>query len=88
MDEWKSNGINGWKIELVIVPIRVYLYSCQNYCTNEQDRQRTYIVTVTYVCLTIIAVQKQKQWMPLIIIADNVASRLLLSKSVVPKHSI
>jgi hypothetical protein len=27
-------------------------------------------------------------WRPLIIIADNVISRLLLSKSVVPKHSI
>ena len=28
------------------------------------------------------------QWRPLIIIADNVINRLLLSKSVVPKHSI
>jgi hypothetical protein len=28
------------------------------------------------------------QWRPLIIISDNVINRLLLSKSVVPKHSI
>ena len=28
------------------------------------------------------------KWRPLIIIADNVINRLLLSKSVVPKHSI
>ena len=28
------------------------------------------------------------QWRPFIIIADNVINRLLLSKSVVPKHSI
>jgi hypothetical protein len=28
------------------------------------------------------------QWRPLIIIADNVINRLLLSKSAVPKHSI
>jgi len=28
------------------------------------------------------------QWRPLIIIADNVINQLLLSKSVVPKHSI
>jgi hypothetical protein len=28
------------------------------------------------------------QWRPLIIIADNVINRLLLSKSVVPKHSL
>jgi len=88
MDEWKSNGINGWKIERVIVPISGYLYSCQNYCMNEQDRQRTYIVTLTYVRLTIIAVQKQIQWRLLIIMADNVIIRLLLSESLVPKHSI
>jgi hypothetical protein len=30
----------------------------------------------------------QIQWRPLIIITDNVINRLLLSKSVVPKHSI
>jgi hypothetical protein len=29
----------------------------------------------------------QLQWRPLIIIADNVINRLLLSKSVVPKHT-
>jgi hypothetical protein len=28
------------------------------------------------------------QWRPFIIIADNVINRLLLSKSVIPKHSI
>jgi hypothetical protein len=28
------------------------------------------------------------QWRPLIIIADNVINRILLSKSLVPKHSI
>jgi len=32
--------------------------------------------------------QFKVQWRPLIIIADNVINRLLLSKSVVPKHSI
>jgi hypothetical protein len=33
------------------------------------------------------AYQFQIQWRPLIIIANNVINRLLLSKSVVPKHS-
>jgi len=32
--------------------------------------------------------QHTVQWTPLVIIADNVINRLLLSKSVVPKHSI
>jgi hypothetical protein len=32
--------------------------------------------------------KKEVQWRPLIIIADNVINLLLLSKSVVPKHSI
>ena len=33
-------------------------------------------------------ISNHKQWRPLIIIADNVINRLLLSKSVVPKHSV
>jgi hypothetical protein len=38
--------------------------------------------------LTTVLANHQVQWRPLIIIADNVINRLLLSKSVVPKHSI
>ena len=38
--------------------------------------------------VTLLSIAYKIQWRPLIIIADNVISRLLLSKSVVPKHSI
>jgi hypothetical protein len=49
--------------------------------TRVQRGSSFYICIYIYIYIYI-------QWRPLIIIADNVINRLLLSKSVVPKHSI
>ena len=60
--------------------------------STDQNMQNINVVSVYSLLITLphcsFMYAYKIQWRPLIIIADNVINRLLLSKSVVPKHSI
>jgi hypothetical protein len=63
----------------------------KNSFINKQINHYLYLCALlSHVCIKWSSEMQQDviQWRPLVIMANNVINRLLLSKSVVPKHSI